>query len=389
MPKEIDQNGYITFRNNPVTKEGVFPYLGKTISKALEPEKIYYVYRPFSELSSPETLASFDGVPFIDDHEMLGEGFTPCDRRPAQGVLMNPRPEGGNTIVADLRVFSEELKEKITAGKKQLSLGYLCSYELRRGTFDGKPYDAVQRNIRGNHIALVERGRMGSDIRVYDAKFTFDEMEINEKELEMADETDKNKKSEDEKVDKRKLIDEVGGILKGKVDEEIWRTIIGKIEKAAYNDSEAGTNDSDDEGGDKGGEKKSEKAAADKCGKDEDNTPEGGKKEEKDADGEKKYEAQDAAIIALGMLERKAKLIEQLRPHIGYFACDGMTDEEVALYGCKKLNLNPENGSAAKAMLAGYFAAAGAKAVPAMAQDAAPKQSSAMDAAFEKYLKGE
>lgn len=36
---------------------------------------------------------------------------------------------------------------------------------------------------------------------------------------------------DNEKTDKRKLIDEIGGILKGKVDEELWRTIIGKAEK--------------------------------------------------------------------------------------------------------------------------------------------------------------
>lgn len=54
---------------------------------------------------------------------------------------------------------------------------------------------------------------------------------------------EKDEKVENEKVDKRKLIDEVGGILKGKVDDEIIRTVIGKIEKAAYDDSEAGTAD--------------------------------------------------------------------------------------------------------------------------------------------------
>jgi hypothetical protein len=41
-----------------------------------------------------------------------------------------------------------------------------------------------------------------------------------------------------ENEDKRKLIDEVGGILKGKVDEEVWRTVIGKLEKVAYEPSE-------------------------------------------------------------------------------------------------------------------------------------------------------
>lgn len=51
------------------------------------------------------------------------------------------------------------------------------------------------------------------------------------------------KEVENEKVDKRKLIDEVSGILKGKVDDEIIRTIIGKLEKLSYDESEAGTAD--------------------------------------------------------------------------------------------------------------------------------------------------
>ena len=46
-----------------------------------------------------------------------------------------------------------------------------------------------------------------------------------------------------ENEDKRKLIDEIGGILKGKVDDEIIRTIIGKAEKLAYEKSEDGTAD--------------------------------------------------------------------------------------------------------------------------------------------------
>ena len=47
-------------------------------------------------------------------------------------------------------------------------------------------------------------------------------------------------KIENEKADKRKLIDEIGGILKGKVDEELWRTIIGKAEKIAYDKIKSG-----------------------------------------------------------------------------------------------------------------------------------------------------
>ena len=66
----------------------------------------------------------------------------------------------------------------------------------------------------------------------------------NEAEDEKEKEKEKQKETAaNEDVDKRKLIDEVGGILKGKVDEEVWRTVIGKLEKVAYDKSEAGTAD--------------------------------------------------------------------------------------------------------------------------------------------------
>ena len=62
-----------------------------------------------------------------------------------------------------------------------------------------------------------------------------------EKEEEIEEDIEENEEDEEEKeneeVDKRELIREIGGILKGKVDEETWRTVIGKVEKASYNDS--------------------------------------------------------------------------------------------------------------------------------------------------------
>lgn len=55
--------------------------------------------------------------------------------------------------------------------------------------------------------------------------------------LRALNEKDEDKK-EVENEDKRKIIDEVGGILKDKVDEEVWRTVIGKLEKLSYEPSE-------------------------------------------------------------------------------------------------------------------------------------------------------
>ena len=70
---------------------------------------------------------------------------------------------------------------------------------------------------------------------------------------------DNKEKIENEKVDKRKLIDEVAGIMKSTgADDEKIRTAIAKMEKLAYDKSEAGTADNEKED-----DPKSEKDTAD------------------------------------------------------------------------------------------------------------------------------
>ena len=50
--KQVDHNDFWYIKDNPLSKVGVFPYLGKQISSELEPDKIYQVYRPAEELLS-------------------------------------------------------------------------------------------------------------------------------------------------------------------------------------------------------------------------------------------------------------------------------------------------------------------------------------------------
>lgn len=429
MAKIVDENGFWEIKSNPITKEGVFPYLGKSISPMLEPEKIYNVYRAFSELSNPDTLKSFDGVPFINDHEMIGEGFTDYDKRPAAGVLMNPVAESG-IVRGDLKIFSEELKDAISGGKKELSLGYKCEYAIEPGEWNGIRYDAVQRNIRGNHIALVNRGRMGADVRVYDYGIACDSLEIVENitetvnnpekgEKHMAEEEKKPEveetgKAEDEKIDKRKLIDEVGGILKDKVSEEIWRTVIGKLEKLSYNDSESGKAE-DEEEAEKEEEKeeikeeKEEKTAEDKkCGDEFFDAPKTLKLITKlKTDGDISEEAAEKLTKGLELghyrcnevtdsfadvekavtkkIDARNAMHSKLTPIIGEFACDGMTEEEVAKYGCEKLGLDAAPGQEI-ATISGYLAGC-SKSKKEYVMDSAIPASSKKSAFMSNYLK--
>ena len=172
--KQVDTNGFWNIKNNPISKVGVFPYLGRQIDPSLEPDKVYMVLRPAEELFNQETLESFNEnpVPLVDDHTMIGEDYTPPEQKGIDGVVNNIHQEG-DVLVGDISIYSEDMKKKISNGKKDLSMGYFCTYDLEDGEYNGQHYDAIQRNIRSNHVALVDRGRCGHDVRVFD-RWCFD-----------------------------------------------------------------------------------------------------------------------------------------------------------------------------------------------------------------------
>ena len=169
-----DENGYITIPKNPISKSGVFQYLGKSISPELEPDKAYNVWRPEEELNNPDTIESFRLTPWIPEHVMLGNGFTPAEVVGVQGVTGETVEFMGGTLYSKLKLFGDDLKKLIKAGLKELSCGFRCQWDVVSGvTPDGQSYDVIQRQIRGNHLASVEQARMGSDVRVAMDKAVF------------------------------------------------------------------------------------------------------------------------------------------------------------------------------------------------------------------------
>lgn len=180
--RRYDQNGWFEVRRNPLSKAGVFPYRGASIG-ASDPDRIYMVYRPEEELAHPETIASYKMLPWIDDHVMLGgdEGMTPAEMKGVHGVIGEQveYDPATRTLFGNLKVWSQTMASLIAAGKKELSCGFRCVYEFATGNFEGQAYDAIQRQIRGNHIALVREGRMGPAVAVLDhSVFAFDAKEL-------------------------------------------------------------------------------------------------------------------------------------------------------------------------------------------------------------------
>jgi len=359
--RKVDENGFVIILNNPISRSGVFQYLGSNLPGAEEPDRIYNVYRPASELENAETIESFKHLPFINDHTMLGpsgEGLTPAEQKGVHGIIADGVAFRDGIMYANLKIFSESLVDEIESGKKDLSLGYRCRYEKQSGIFDGQAYEYVQRDLRGNHIALVDKARC--DVSVLDHKqFTFDNLDI----------------SETEKKEPTMTLEEALEKIK-----ELEAKLAATSDQAAKDKAAK-----DAEEKEKADKEAADKAAADKSAKD---AEEEGKKtdEEKKAEDKKAMDAMDAEIKKLStavqdgektFMKRAAeknRLAEKLSFVIGSFDHSEMTLDEVAKYGIEKLGLKEVPAGTEKIALDGFFhnRTPDTRKISA-AEDAAPK----------------
>jgi hypothetical protein len=361
MGKKIDTAGMWTYEGNPITRAGVFLYSGKAIdgngSLGLDPQKLYPVLRPYEELL--KAAESFNGKPIINDHEMIGtvEELTKPDEKNIGGTIYNVRPsqDQEGLIVADMTIFSDEIQQLVSSGKRELSCGYWCKYRPEVGTYNGQRYEFVQYDLEGNHIALVDNGRMGSGVRVFDAKektLVFDSMEMPKM---------KNKK---QTLDADELRKEIAGLLKDASDEALakCKDLLAPEKKEGDEDEDKGKkgedeNDPEKKEGDKEPEKKGAgDADSDKKGdgdedepekKGEDEEPE--KKDEEDEDEDKpKDKGEDSAPTMKQMLaefSKREELYKSVEPLVGSFDHAEMTACEVAKYAAGKLGLATVDGA--------------------------------------------
>ena len=141
------------------TRTGVFLYKNQDGSLRRElrlPEEVFSI----------DSMATLKNKPVTNDHPtelvdsknardytvgMTGEDVTQDDIYLKTKVVLTD----DSTII-----------EVIENGKVEVSCGYTCEHEIKSGTFEGENYDLIQRNIRYNHLAVVDVGRAGPEVKL-------------------------------------------------------------------------------------------------------------------------------------------------------------------------------------------------------------------------------
>lgn len=127
------------------------------------------VYRPEAEVRASDSLRTFSHAPVTMLHPK--EAVTADNWKDlAVGEVSTEAVWQDGKIKLPLILKDAATIAAVEGGTRELSAGYTCRVDFTDGlTDDGQPYDAVQRDIRANHLAIVPRGRAGPEFRIGDA----------------------------------------------------------------------------------------------------------------------------------------------------------------------------------------------------------------------------
>lgn len=367
--RSIDESGHLHVSRTVISKAQIDPYFGREIpgyeALGLEPGRVYQLLRDPSELEKSADTAK--GKQILFKHTYV-DSKTP-EKELTVGSIGSDIEYADGTLYADLTFWDEQAIALIQSERmRELSYGYYYTPDMTPGEFEGVPYDGVMRDIHGNHVALVERGRIGRDAVIGDSLPL--EMRLNMK----------LKKGAVQLITARLRKIAQDGMTDG-VEEEVIREVAENIEhKPAFDEDKMRelAGDNYDEivkliGGEATAKDGEPNSAPGPVAVDEDKGPkadaERKKLEETDRDDRdaKRNTAMDADAIAASVgakLEAKYTARDAVEPLVGRIAMDSFPDAaSVYAYALKQ-----------KGVACDGINEAGLKALVAMQRDAKPAQ---------------
>lgn len=172
--RRIDADGRLHVSRSHISKATVNPYYGKEIpgyeALGLVPDKVYRLLRDPVELE--RGAPTFARLPILSKHVPVTVKTMADDEEQKKLVVGSIGSEITFTppyLDADLCIWDAAAIAGIETDKvRELSCAYRYFPVMESGEFEGQPYDGKMTEIQGNHLALVEVGRAGSDVVVAD-----------------------------------------------------------------------------------------------------------------------------------------------------------------------------------------------------------------------------
>lgn len=160
-------DGYLVVNARVARADNVQIYTGAEVGK---PEMATVrVFRPAAEVFSADTMKSFAHRPVTLGHPS-GAVSSANWRDVAKGRSDGEVARDGDFIRVSMLLADGPTIKEIDGGTRELSMGYDCTLDWTPGKSpSGEAYDAIQRGIRSNHIAVVPQARGGTELRIGDS----------------------------------------------------------------------------------------------------------------------------------------------------------------------------------------------------------------------------
>jgi len=165
----IDRSG--TVRTSTPTPQGgmrVDAYVRKVgILEYPEPSgNVRREFVPPEELTHADSIASLRAAPVTNRHPPGAVTRKNYRQFAAGHVDGDGRMDGDHLGCALVIQADDALGAVESGGVREVSAGYTCTLDPTPGIWQGQRYDAIQREIRYNHVALVPQGRAGASVRL-------------------------------------------------------------------------------------------------------------------------------------------------------------------------------------------------------------------------------
>lgn len=167
--RHVDSVGRLHVSRSHISKATVNPYYGEEIpgwqELGLDPKKVYQLLRDPAELEAG--AATFSNLPILSKHVPVSAESIPKEL--IIGSIGSDVSFTAPYLDASLCFWTAEAIAAIeTETIEQLSSAYKYVPDMTPGEYEGVRYDGRMTQIEGNHLALVEVGRAGSDVVVAD-----------------------------------------------------------------------------------------------------------------------------------------------------------------------------------------------------------------------------